>query len=549
MPLVPIRLYVAALAIGFCASIAAAQLRETTFASPVPIGPNDLFGVAVSVDRDTAMIGASDVQGGAVPNSGGVFVYERTAGVWQHVQSLWAADAVPLQRFGQSVHLVGDAAAVGAIESYTTLPHKSGAVYVFDRTPSGWQQTAKVTPPNPADADGFGKCVVRLGDTLFVTTDEHSVGGSGKGKLFVYERSGGVWNLVAQFQSGNPQIEWFGASMSASGDTLFVGALGYQVPGPFGGNYIGRVHIYERVAGVWQPAGHLLGDSTSINDFFGTSVAVSGDRALIGAPGDSATFSHQSVYAYERIGGVWTEVARLDSPAMGNYMDRFGWSVALSGDHGVVGAAGDGGNGNGAGAAYAIERSSAGWQLTQCLRSSTPQASCMFGSATAVSGSSVFVGAPYYDSPQKDAGLAFAFEVGGPVMPYCTTSPNSVGNGAIMAHAGPTSVAQNAFALHAAHGPPGRPGIFFCGQQSAQVPFGEGVLCIGAPITRIGPALYFQTDGTVARPLDLSLVSSSTGTPAFVAGSTWNFQFWYRDPLGGLSHFNTSDGLRATFAP
>jgi hypothetical protein len=129
---------------------------------------------------------------------------------------------------------------------------------------------------------------------------------------------------------------------------------------------------------------------------------------------------------------------------------------------------------------------------------------------------------------------------------YCLTSPNSAGAGARIAHSGSTSETLNDTELVVTGVPPGQIGIFFYGGGQAQMPFGQGWLCIGGSIQRLTPPVVASAAGTGALFLDLV---GTTPSNEIDAGETWNFQFWYRDPAGGGALFNLSDGLQITFCP
>ncbi|MEL6714045.1 MAG: hypothetical protein AAFP86_09740, partial [Planctomycetota bacterium] len=88
-------------------------------------------------------------------------------------------------------------------------------------------------------------------------------------------------------------------------------------------------------------------------------------------------------------------------------------------------------------------------------------------------------------------------------------------------------------------------GIFFYGPDATDLPFGEGRLCVGGSIVRLLPAVAATAFGDAVRPIDFQLPP----TVGLIAGSTWRFQYWYRDAAGGPSGFNTSDGLAVTFEP
>lgn len=128
---------------------------------------------------------------------------------------------------------------------------------------------------------------------------------------------------------------------------------------------------------------------------------------------------------------------------------------------------------------------------------------------------------------------------------YCLGAPNSVGNGAGLGTSGSASVALGSFTLEAGDAPPGNFGLFILGNQQAQTPFGDGQLCIGGTILRLLPPSVISPAGTAVHTLDFDTFPANQIAP----GSTWNFQFWYRDPTAGGTGFNLSDGLSSTFCP
>jgi hypothetical protein len=128
---------------------------------------------------------------------------------------------------------------------------------------------------------------------------------------------------------------------------------------------------------------------------------------------------------------------------------------------------------------------------------------------------------------------------------YCVATPNSTGVGCAIGSSGSTSIATNDFTLLAAHAPAGKAGLFLYGTRSAQFPFGNGVGCVGGSVYRMNPVTTDAT-GSASRPINFLTDELPAG---ITAGSTWYFQFWYRDPLGGGAGFNLSDGLRASFCP
>jgi len=135
---------------------------------------------------------------------------------------------------------------------------------------------------------------------------------------------------------------------------------------------------------------------------------------------------------------------------------------------------------------------------------------------------------------------------------YCSASMNSAGTSAAMAATGSLSIAQNDFGLAVSGAVPGSLGLFFYGPVQISSPLGEGTLCVGGGtvgIQRLSPPVAADGSGAAARAVDFQALPSLPSEGGITAGSTWNFQFWYRDTMGGPAGSNLSDGLQASFCP
>jgi len=180
--------------------------------------------------------------------------------------------------------------------------------------------------------------------------------------------------------SGSVLYDLVGSSVSVSGDTAVIGAPGRN-------NQQGAAYVFVRTGGVWTQQQELTASGGAAGDAFGGSVSVSGDTALVGADGEGG--SQGAAYVFVRSGGVWTQQQKLTAsdaaPA-----DSFGYSVSLSGDTAIVAAP----NRNGSrGAAYAFVRSGGVWTQQQELTASDGAAYDAFGSSISVSGDTVLVAA------------------------------------------------------------------------------------------------------------------------------------------------------------
>jgi hypothetical protein len=128
---------------------------------------------------------------------------------------------------------------------------------------------------------------------------------------------------------------------------------------------------------------------------------------------------------------------------------------------------------------------------------------------------------------------------------YCTSTVNSSGGAAVASASGSAGIAANDLVLHAAPVPPSANGLILFGSGAVQVPFGNGIRCVAAPVTRL-PIETASPAGVLDVAIDNSVHPGST---YFAAGTTWNFQAWFRDAAAGGSFTNLSDGYRITFVP
>lgn len=161
--------------------------------------------------------------------------------------------------------------------------------------------------------------------------------------------------------------------------------------------------------------GKLLANDAAANDSLGYSIAVSGDTGIVGADADDNTGGTNAgaAYVYFRTGGTWAQQAKLTA-SDGAANDQFGISVAISGDTAIVGA-----NGSGAtdtGAAYVFVRSGTVWSLQAKLMASDAAAADDFGWSVAISGDTAIIGADGDDNAGgSNAGSAYVFVRSGTV--------------------------------------------------------------------------------------------------------------------------------------
>ncbi len=358
----------------------------------------DSFGISVSVEGDLAILGASGDDG-----HGSAYVFERIGGVWVETAKLTASDGVSGDAFGVSVSVSGNHAIVGAPSD----DYRHGSAYVFEQTGGVWTQVAKLTDSDVEAQDRFGASVSVSGDYAFVGVPSNTYDYK-PGEVYVYERIGGVWTQVIRLSASDGadlnHSSLFGASVSVSGDQAIVGAFWDDGNGL---NRSGSAYVFDRIGGVWTETAKLTANDGATSDNFGYPVSISGDRAVVGAKGDD--YGRGSAYVFERVGGVWTQVSKLTA-SDGASGDQFGWSVSVSGDHVVVGTPADD-NGDSSGSAYLFERVGGVWTEITKLLPSDGAGVYSFSHYVSISGPYVFATSPSDYEMGNRSGAAYVFEL------------------------------------------------------------------------------------------------------------------------------------------
>ncbi len=316
-------------------------------------GGGDAFGDSVAISGDTIVVGSPSAQVGNNLGQGAAYVFERSAGGpnnWGETRKLLASDGAAQDRFGDSAGVSGDTLIIGAPQHSVGNKAFQGAAYVFERNqggPNNWGEIKKLLSSDGVSGDQFGSSAAISGNTLVVGAPQHSVGNEAfRGAAYIFERNQGgadFWGEVKQLlASDGAQNDQFGFSVAMSGDALIVGARSDMV----GSNVTqGSAYIFERNQGGinnWGETRKLTASDGTTSDFFGSSVAISGDTAVVGSLFDNVgnNADQGSAYLFERNQGGpnnWGEVRQLLA-SDGAANDAFGNSVGVSGDTAIVGA-------------------------------------------------------------------------------------------------------------------------------------------------------------------------------------------------------------------
>ena len=229
----------------------------------------------------------------------------------------------------------------------------AGAAYVFRFNGEQWLEERKLYSSDIYEDDRFGIRVSILGDVIVISAPNDDDRGSNSGSAYVFNYEGGQWvqkqKLLASDGTANDN---FGMSLSIEGNTILVGATGYDGLG-FG---TGAAYVFEFNGTEWEETQILLPSVPVSPASFGGSVAIFGDKAVVGA--------------------MYTEVLGVST----------------------------------AGAAYVFDYDGSTWSEEAMLAHDNPSSGDWFGGSVSINADSVFAGAYYDDSPMKDTGSAFVFQ-------------------------------------------------------------------------------------------------------------------------------------------
>lgn len=311
------------------------------------------FGAPVAIESDTFLI-ADTKDAEKAAGAGAVYVFESTGDTWTQSQKLFANDSDQGDGFGTSISVDGDTAFVGA-RFDDENGEFAGAVYVFEQSGGTWSQTRKLTPSDASAKARFGSSVAFTGSTAVIGAYKDPEEGEFAGAIYVFEKVAGTWTEQQKLTPSDAKAdELFGGAVGLSPDeqTAIAGTI---LDSEHGTN-AGAAYVFERSGGNWSEQQKLTPTGLDADDRFGSSVAFFKDTALIGAFGDSeAAFEAGAAYLFEQAGGTWSQSERLvasDPDSQAN----FGISAASGSTMGFVGA--DGltvGNQGSVGAAYVFE--------------------------------------------------------------------------------------------------------------------------------------------------------------------------------------------------
>ncbi len=376
----------------------------------------DLYGFAVAIDGDYAVVGAPLQGDFGTNNAGAAYVYQNMAGSWTYVKKLvppWGG--MPGDQFGYSVGIEVNQIIIGAPSTDHYNLADVGSAYVFRGTGTTWTQEAHLFPTDGAAGDRFANAVDISGDHAVVGSAGDDDHGSASGSVYIFGYHNYNWSFEEKIHSSDAATgDVFGTDVSIDGTNVLVGA-----PGNIGANdkHSGAIYIFHPYTGGWHQAARLTHNNPDFFDHFGESVDIEGDYLIAGAP--FANDKAGEAYIFTGSGYNWSQAAQLTA-SEGAPHDKFGISVGITNGYAAIGAHLDDDLGTESGSMYIFVQSGNLWNETDKHTASDGNAYDKFGQSVDIDGDHAIAGAQNQDVVATDAGAAYIY--GPAAAPTCDPS-------------------------------------------------------------------------------------------------------------------------------
>ena len=306
--------------------------------------------------------------------------------------------------FGSSVSIENTRALIGA-KLADESGNLSGSAYIFELVNDDWIQTTQLIPTDGGEFDRFGYSVSLSGDRALIGAYFNQNNGLSTGSAYVFELIDGDWIQVSKLIANDAtSTEYFGWSVSLQGDRALVGAQSGRV----NGINTGAAYVFDFINDNWTQSSKLTATDGSANDRFGFSLSLDNDKALIGATEHSVNGSKTgAAYIFDFNGALWSQTSKLiaDDEAAG---DQFGNAVVLSNNMAVITARYDDEAGNLSGSAYVFDYNEGMWSKPTKLSANDAAPGSIFGASVSAYGNKIIIGAS--NLINNGVGAAYLFE-------------------------------------------------------------------------------------------------------------------------------------------
>ena len=400
----PPRSLVAALTAAVLFAASATAQKELDHLVPTFGASGGYAGTSVALDGARAVLGAPGLTASsAYPRSGGAYVFQLSGGVWKPDALLLPQVPKSYGYAGTSVAVRGTRIAIGALEYQS-----AGSVDLFQKGIGGWFKLAHLTAGDPQTQGSFGAAVVLDDERVYVGApgaDQHA------GAVYVFARNVfGWWFQEAKLTASDASV-WaeFGASLAVDGERLVVGAP--RTDAVFHPE-CGAAYVFERSGSTRTQTQKLVATKPRSGDDFGRTVAVAGERVLVGLPGANSKAGAVDAFAPNSI-FVALQLERRLTASDAEAYDFFGCALAFDGARAVIGSRKFDPGVSGFGKAYVFTPSSGHWP-EQAQLTPTSAKAVDFGRAIALDDGRALIGDRLDSTAAPAAGGAYLFDVAVP---------------------------------------------------------------------------------------------------------------------------------------
>lgn len=384
-----------------------------TLEAPASGGPVESFGESIEHSATQIAVSAISARTAGNDGEGVVHLYPRNSG--QAVLSASIRPNIPINNaradaFGYGLAIDNFGIYVGAPYADAAGHPVQGRAFIFDI--SG-QELASVDSGRGAAFDRFASALALSGDFAIAgAAVADTEAGVEAGEAYIYQRKRAGWRLVSTLRPPDASVEQrFGSAVDIDGDLAVVGAVWDPVAGL---ESAGSAYVYTRVGDQWQFLEKLISPQPREGALFGFAVAVSGNRIVVGARGESDVFSEQgAVVFFERAapGARFRAGPVIRAPESGEF-DSFGAFVDLKGDYALIAAPGTERPDGFGGRAYVMQNLSGQWQVIAALPDAQGQAEDGFAFSVALAENPLraYVGTPFSSNANQDASVGHMVE-------------------------------------------------------------------------------------------------------------------------------------------
>ncbi|WP_249332002.1 FG-GAP repeat protein [Pseudoalteromonas rubra] len=243
--------------------------------------PGDAFGQSLALTDTTLVIGAprNDTKAN---DAGAAYIFQRTGNGWRYHSKIMASDGTAGDLFGIDVAVDGNTIVVGA-DLHDKTAENAGAVYVYVLKDNQWQQQAKLMASDGGDTDIFGVRVAISGDTALISARRDDVEGLGvdAGSAYIFERNGTRWTEAQKLTSPDGAADdRFGRGVALSGDMAIISAMNHDAQG----KDTGALYVYKKRADGWYYSSKVVAKNAQPGDQLGWNVGLSDGKAVIATP-------------------------------------------------------------------------------------------------------------------------------------------------------------------------------------------------------------------------------------------------------------------------